>query len=289
MLTELDQLVGLQRVKEEIGRLIQFVHVQELRREEGISTARPSLHSVFYGSPGTGKTTVARLYGRILHAMGILSQGHLVETDRAGLVGSYIGQTANKADDKIREALGGVLFIDEAYSLSRGDNAQWDYGSEAIEILMKRMEDNRDDLVVIAAGYPGPMEVFLSSNEGLRSRFSTFVHFDDFGPEDLLAIFRHIASKENYGPTEEATERVLETISRLYEERDNSFGNARLVRNLFETAIRNQALRLSKRASKPSQADLETILPEDIPAPPASTTKQVSRIGFNRFQKEDET
>ena len=265
IVAELDALTGLGRVKQEVRRLIQFVRVQELRKREGISTTDPSLHSVFYGSPGTGKTTVARLYGRLLYAMGLLSEGHLVETDRSGLVGNYIGQTANKTNEKISEALGGVLFIDEAYALSKGDHAEWDFGPEAIEILMKRMEDHRDNLAVIAAGYPEPMERFLSSNEGLRSRFSTYVHFDDYTPQEMLAIFLHLASLENYEPTQDATESVLASIAYNHTIRDKSFGNGRFVRNLFETVIRNQALRLGSSQAQLTNDQLRSILPEDVP------------------------
>ncbi len=165
---ELNSLIGLGQVKEEIRQLIQFVRVQDMRQKKGLGTMNLSLHSVFYGSPGTGKTTIARIYGRMLKAMGLLEKGHLVETDRAGLVANYVGQTANKTDEKIKEAVGGVLFIDEAYSLYKGENTQWDYGSEAIEVLMKRMEDNRNNLAVIVAGYPEPMNDFLNSNEDLK-------------------------------------------------------------------------------------------------------------------------
>jgi stage V sporulation protein K len=265
LLGELDQLIGLRRVKTEVRRLIQYVRVQNMRRARGIARSRMALHSVFYGSPGTGKTTVARLYGRMLRALGLLSSGHLIETDRAGLVANYIGQTATKTDSKVQEALGGVLFIDEAYALSRGEGTRWDYGSEAIEVLMKRMEDHRDNLVVIAAGYPEPMDEFLRSNEGLRSRFSTYVHFDDYTPEEMLDIFRLFCLQENYELDEEASELVLAAIEYRYAIRDKTFGNARYVRNLFETVIRNHALRVGSTQEEPTVTDLRLIQPQDVP------------------------
>jgi len=275
LLRELDELVGLNRVKGEIKGLLQFVRVQELRRQKKISISKPSLHSVFYGSPGTGKTTVARLYGQMLAAMGLLSKGHLVETDRSGLIGGYIGQTSIKCDEKIKEALGGVLFIDEAYSLSKGDDVHWDYGEEAISILLKRMEDNRNDLVVIVAGYPEPMNRFLSSNEGLKSRFSTYVHFDDYAPQEMAEIFLRICKKENYSPSDEALEYVFTAIDYNYSIKDKSFGNARFVRNLFEAVIKNQALRIGTTLTDPTAEELRIILPSDIPFVTPSDTKVV--------------
>ncbi|MEK9137107.1 MAG: AAA family ATPase [Bacteroidota bacterium] len=273
---QLDVLVGLRRVKEEVRRLLQFVRIQGMRRQRGISHTRMSLHSVFYGNPGTGKTTVARLYGRMLCAMGLLSRGHLIETDRAGLVGNYVGQTATRTDEKVKEALGGVLFIDEAYSLSKGENVQWDYGSEAIQILVKRMEDYREDLVVIVAGYPEPMQRFLASNEGLRSRFSTYIYYDDYTPPEMLEIFRLFCGQENYEPTEDALQLVLAAVQYNYSNRDATFGNARFVRNLFEIVIKNQALRVGLTSASPSVADLRLIQPEDVPLITPSDTPPVS-------------
>jgi stage V sporulation protein K len=265
LLKELDDLIGLKRVKDEVHRLLLFVKVQELRRHHNISNTRMSLHSVFYGKPGTGKTTVARLYGRMLHAMGLLTKGHLIETDRSGLIGKYVGQTAVKTDEKINEAMGGILFIDEAYSLSKGENTEWDYGSEAVEILMKRMEDHRDNLVVIAAGYPEPMQKFLNSNEGLRSRFSTYINFDDYIPSEMLEIFKLFCKQENYEIEEEAIDLVMASINYNYANRDSTFGNARFVRNLFETIIRNQALRIGSTQKSPTISQLKKILSEDVP------------------------
>jgi SpoVK/Ycf46/Vps4 family AAA+-type ATPase len=197
--------------------------------------------------------------------MGLLSKGHLVETDRSGLVARYVGQTAVKTDEKVTEALGGVLFIDEAYSLSKGEQAEWDYGSEAVEVLIKRMEDYRDELVLIVAGYPEPMEKFINSNPGLKSRFSTYILFDDYIPEEMLAIFKVFCERENYVPDEDAVDRALASMQHNYGERDSTFGNARFVRNLFESAIRNQALRLGAMCDSPTTAELRILLPEDIP------------------------
>jgi len=265
LILDLDNLVGLNSVKYEIKALLNFVKVQDLRKQKNISNTKPSLHSVFYGSPGTGKTTVARLYGQILAAMGFLSRGHLVETDRAGLIGGYVGQTSIKTEEKIKEALGGILFIDEAYALSKGEEIHWDYGDEAIAILLKRMEDFRDDFVVIVAGYPEPMEKFLASNEGLRSRFSTFIHFDDYSTKEMIEIFKRICITENYILSEEAMDYVFTTIDYNYSIRDKSFGNARFVRNLFETVIKNHAIRISNTSNNPSFEELRLILPCDIP------------------------
>lgn len=261
---ELNSLIGLGRVKEEVHQLIQFARVQDMRQKKGLGTMNLSLHSVFYGSPGTGKTTIARIYGKMLKAMGLLEKGHLVETDRAGLVANFVGQTANKTDEKIKEAMGGVLFIDEAYSLYKGENTQWDYGSEAIEILMKRMEDYRNNLAVIVAGYPEPMDNFLNSNEGFKSRFVNYIHFEDYSAFELSQIFISLCSQNNYSLKNDALELAKIVFESSYAQKDKSFGNARFVRNMFEKIIRNQALRIGESTAKPTESQLQIIEPQDV-------------------------
>ncbi len=275
---ELNKLIGLERVKKEIYQLMQVVRIRETRAKEGLKVDAMSLHSVFLGSPGTGKTTVARLYGQILRGLGLLSKGHLVETDRSGLVAGYIGQTEIKTDAKIKEALGGILFIDEAYSLSKGEDNQNDFGNEAISILLKRMEDHRDDLVVIVAGYDNPMEKFLRSNEGLKSRFSRHIHFDDFSADELVEIFQLSCSKGGYEIGSEALDLTRTLVSKAYGQRDESFGNARYVRNLFEDIVRNQNVRLAESAKNPSHKDLVTILPDDIPKGPQLSSESLDEL-----------
>lgn len=264
LFNELNSLIGLNTVKKEVHQLIQFVRIQDMRERKGLGATNLSLHSVFYGSPGTGKTTVARIYGKILCSMGLLEKGHLVETDRSGLVADYIGQTANKTDKKINEAMGGVLFIDEAYSLYKGEHSQNDFGREAIEILMKRMEDNRQNLAIIVAGYPEPMDIFLNSNEGFKSRFVNFVHFEDYVPEELTRIFVSLCDQNNYLLKEDALELSKVVIESTYLNREKSFGNARFVRNLFEKIIRNQALRIGETEGDPSAAQLKFIESKDV-------------------------
>lgn len=264
LFAELHSLIGLERVKSEVHQLIQFVKIQDMRQKRGLGATSLSLHSVFYGSPGTGKTTVARIYGKMLKALGLLEQGHLVETDRAGLVANYIGQTANKTDEKINEAIGGILFIDEAYSLHKGDHAQWDYGSESIEVLMKRMEDNRMNLAIIVAGYPEPMKNFLNSNEGFRSRFVNYVHFENFNPKELTEIFISFCHQNNYILTSDALEFAKIAINSAHARQDKSFGNARFCRNLFEKLIRNQALRVGEILTRPTEIELKTIEGQDV-------------------------
>ena len=259
---ELDGYVGLTAVKREVRDLINLATVEQLRRQHGLPTADMSLHMVFTGNPGTGKTTIARLMARVYHSLGILSKGQLVEVDRGGLVAGYVGQTAIKTRKVIDAALGGVLFIDEAYALNgNGDN---DFGREAIDTLLKAMEDHRDDLVVIVAGYDGLMDGFIHSNPGLESRFNRFLHFADYTEEELLAIFRMQCRKGCYVLDQEAEE----PLRALLEDRMGdavSFGNARGVRNLFEQILVRQAGRLAGRGNV-TREDLTRITAADVAA-----------------------
>lgn len=244
LLEELDSLVGLGQVKDEVGSMINLIKVRKLRKERGMADIPVSYHMVFAGNPGTGKTTVARLISGIFREYGLLSKGSFVETDRSGLVGEYIGQTALKVQKKVQEALGGVLFIDEAYSLYVPDSTR-DFGHEAIDTLVKAMEDHRDDLIVIVAGYTGLMEKFINSNPGLRSRFNKYLDFPDYNADEMTAIFDRMCEKSGYKLCEEARAAVNERFAEMYENRGESFGNAREVRNVFEKAVTKQASRIA--------------------------------------------
>lgn len=262
LMKELNALVGLERVKTEVNQLVNYLKVQQMRLAKGMPALPLSRHIVFYGNPGTGKTTVARLLAQIYRALEILSTGNLVETDRAGLVAGYVGQTALKVKDVVSKALGGILFIDEAYSLSSGDGE--DFGREAIETLLKMMEDHRHELVVVAAGYTTKMDEFLSSNPGLRSRFNKFIHFEDYTAEQLKEIFKSFCQKADFTLTPAAEEKLTNVFNGLTAFRDESFGNARLARNLFEATINKQANRI---VSLPeiNEAVLSTLEAADIP------------------------
>jgi SpoVK/Ycf46/Vps4 family AAA+-type ATPase len=242
LLNELNSLVGLERVKRDVLALVNFLKVQQLRKAQGLPTPPITLHLIFYGNPGTGKTTVARLVAQIYRSLGILSKGHLTETDRAGLVAGYVGQTALKVTEMVNNSLGGILFIDEAYTLSAGGGN--DYGQEAVDTLLKQMEDHRDDLIVVVAGYTSRMEQFISSNPGLRSRFTKFLQFDDYNAIQLTAIFESFCGKAGYNLSEQARVKVGEIFQKAYANRDETFGNARFARNLFESAISHQADRI---------------------------------------------
>ncbi len=243
LLTELHSYIGLERVKGEVESLINMVKIHKLREQHGLPTVDMSLHMVFSGNPGTGKTMIARLMARIYKSLGILSKGQLVEVDRAGLVAGYVGQTAPKTREAVEKALGGVLFIDEAYSLTYHKDAS-DFGMEAVDTLLKLMEDNRDDLIVIVAGYDGLMDEFVRSNPGLESRFNRFLHFDDYTMDEMLEIFKSRCDKGGYTLADGALDRV-----RAFIEKQNvdsvTFGNARGVRNLFEQILVCQANRLA--------------------------------------------
>lgn len=259
---ELHEYIGLETVKREVDSLINIATVYKMRRENDLPVADMSLHMVFTGNPGTGKTMIARFMARVYHSLGLLSKGQLVETDRSGLVAGYVGQTAMKTRKVAESALGGVLFIDEAYSLT--DTGENDFGGEAIDTLLKIMEDNRDDLVVIVAGYPELMGDFIDSNPGLESRFNRYIEFEDYTSEEMLAIFKMQCEKNYYTLTEPAEGKLvklLETASSAA----GTFGNARGVRNVFENVLVAQANRLSGTENITKETLME-ILPEDITA-----------------------
>ncbi|MDT0270063.1 right-handed parallel beta-helix repeat-containing protein [Streptomyces sp. DSM 44915] len=263
LLAELDELVGLENVKRDVGGMVKLMQTVRMRQEAGLPAPPLSRHLVFAGNPGTGKTTVARLYGRLLHALGLLSRGHLEEVDRSALVGEYIGHTGPKTTEAFERARGGVLFIDEAYALTPPGVAQ-DFGSEAIATLVKLMEDHRDEVVVIAAGYPGEMDRFIGSNPGLASRFTRSLLFTDYDTEELVRIVEHHARRHRYDLTEGAREALTAHIGAI--PRGDRFGNGRTARQLFQQMTERQAMRVAELTS-PKDSELMALNENDLPLP----------------------
>ena len=257
---ELDELVGLENVKTEIRSIVNFAKIQAIRKRRGLKVFPISYHLVFIGNPGTGKTTVARIVAKIYKQLGLLSKGHLVEVDRSALVAGYVGQTAIKTQDVISKAMGGILFIDEAYMLSNEKDV---FGQEAIDTLLKAMEDHREDLIVIVAGYESLMKTFIESNPGLKSRFNRFIHFEDYTPSELFDIFTGLCTKNQYILSEDAELLIKGYFWRVYESRTESFGNGRTVRNCFEKMITNQANRIAQQ-EEASLEEIQTIEKEDL-------------------------
>ena len=261
---DLENLIGLDPVKDEVKKLKSMLTFQRMRRKNGLRTQAISNHFVFTGNPGTGKTSVARILARLFYELGIIREDKFVETDRSGLVGEFVGKTAAKTNKLIDQALDGVLFIDEAYTLAgEGDK---DYGPEAIATLIKRMEDDRDRLVVIVAGYPEPMEKFINSNEGLRSRFTRYIRFPDYSAEELSKIFKGLVDNEEYKLDDGTDAAFRKEMESRIKAKGSRFGNGREVRNLFEEAIIKVAMRADKLGKSATIDDLQLIRPEDIGA-----------------------
>ena len=263
LLEKLDVLVGLEKIKQNVKSLINYVKIRKLREDKELPNPPLSLHMVFMGNPGTGKTTVARILSELYRAIGVLSNGQLIEVDRSGLVAGFVGQTALKTTDAVKSALGGILFIDEAYSLAPDVGSGNDFGREAIETLLKLMEDHRNDLIVIVAGYSGPMERFIGANPGLESRFNRYFMFEDYNSEELNEIFCSMCAKSEYILTEDAAEFASVHFYNIYEMRDENFGNARHVRNFFENIVSVHSDRVSALAEH-SREDLTTVIREDL-------------------------
>lgn len=259
----LNQLVGLDRVKCKVNDLIAFQKVQLLRKGKGLHSPKSTMHLAFTGNPGTGKTTVARIVGRIYRKLGLLSKGHFMEVSRTDLIAGYQGQTAHKVKEVIEKAKGGVLFIDEAYSITENDHSD-SYGKECLTELTKALEDYREDLVVIVAGYTEPMKQFFESNPGLKSRFNTFIEFDDYNENELLDILRSMSEVEDYIITDSAIDLLSKSFTDVVKTKKSEFANARFVRNIFESMIMNHARRIVKLDS-PSLNELKELTDSDIP------------------------
>jgi len=277
ILGELDDLIGLQTVKKLIYEIRAFVEIQRRRQQEKLISEPMTLHMIFKGNPGTGKTTVARIIGRLFKEMNILSKGHLVEVERADLVGEYIGHTAQKTRDQLKKSFGGILFIDEAYSLARG--GEKDFGKEAIDVLVKAMEDHKDNLILILAGYKAEMNDFIKTNPGLKSRFPIHIDFPDYSVRELLEIAKLMLTKRQYTLSPAAGEALKRVLELQTGKGNEHSGNARLVRNLIEKAIRKQAVRLINK-KEITREDLIQITEEDV----EEAREQLLRAYYRQYQ-----
>ena len=263
LLSQLDELVGLENAKQQVRDLIDYNQIQHIRRKNGLKKSNTTLHMAFLGNPGTAKTTVARIVGRLYKAIGLLSKGQFIEASRTDLIAEYQGQTAIKVKRLINRARGGVLFIDEAYSITENDHSD-SYGRESLTELTKALEDYRDDLVVIVAGYTNLMGQFFESNPGLKSRFNTFLSFSDYSLDELVQIFIYICNQNDYIAEGQAIEKVRDLLQTKLDEKDDHFSNGRLVRNLFDDITMNQSKRLSKLTGQIEKETLMLIIQEDV-------------------------
>lgn len=283
----LNSLVGLAKVKAEFVRLHRFAQVQEIRRAKNLPVLPVPRHAVFYSLPGAGKTTIARLYGQLLRALGVLRHGHVVETDRLGLAGAnYTGQTSQKTQAAMAAASGGVLFIDDAHALYKDDYANWDAGGEIIQMVLERLNQPEVDFAVILGGYPDSMEKMVQSHDGLKNLFANHFHFEDYDPDELQEIFERLCQEKQYELTTGARRKMKRILKDKYNEHDPTFGNARYVSNLFQSITRNQAARLGENIEGASDHDLVAVLAEDIVPPVTPGSRPQRPLGFDMPEDE---